>query len=210
MISILLAAVVMGLAAGSIRAARAGRSFWPPALRGVWLAVIAFLVQYIALNWESLYGPADQRIAAFGLTGSLVLLLVFAWQNRGHAAFYWLGAGLLLNLAAIVSNGGLMPISPETLAQMYPNMPPSAVELGSRVGLSKNVALAVPDTRLEWLGDRFLLPDRLPFQIAYSLGDALIAIGAFWLLWQAGGGRPQQPHTQAGLPAVDGVCEPPV
>lgn len=208
MISILLAAVVMGLAAGLIRAAVAGRSFWPPALRGVWFALIAFLVQYIALNWEALYGPADQRIAAFGLVGSLVLLLIFAWRNRSHAAFYWLGAGLLLNLAAIASNGGLMPISPETLARMYPDMPVGAVELGSRVGLSKNVALAVPDTRLEWLGDRFLLPDRLPFQIAYSLGDVLIAIGAFWLLWQAGGDRPQQTQTQAGIPVANGACEP--
>lgn len=206
MISILLVAVAVGLAAGLIRAVIAGRPFSPPALRGVWVALIAFLVQYLALNHGALYGQAEQQIAAIGLTGSLFLLMIFAWQNRSYPAFYWLGIGLLLNLAAIVTNGGLMPISPETLARMYPDLPAEAVELGSRVSLSKNVALAVADTRLEWLGDRFLLPDWLPFQIAFSLGDVLIAIGAFWLLWEAGGKRPRPMQTKVGSYAVDDAC----
>ena len=187
MISILLAAVAAGLAAGLLRAGIAGRPFSPPHLSGSWLALAGFLLQVAALYIRLPLEPLGERISAAALAGSLLLLLAFAWRNRQDAAFYWLGGGLLLNLAVMALNGGWMPISPETLAQVYPDLPAGAVELGSRVGTSKNVALAAADTRLEWLADRFLLPDRLPFQIAYSAGDVLIAIGAFWLLWHCGG-----------------------
>ena len=187
MISILLAAVAAGLAAGLLRAGIAGRPFSPPELGGSWLALAGFLLQIAALYIRLPFEPLGERISAAALAGSLLLLLAFAWRNRQDAAFYWLGGGLLLNLAVMALNGGWMPISPETLAQVYPDLPAGAVELGSRVGTSKNVALAAADTRLEWLADRFLLPDRLPFQIAYSAGDVLIAIGAFWLLWHCGG-----------------------
>jgi hypothetical protein len=185
LISILLAAVAAGLAAGLLRAGIAGRPFSPPDLRGVWLAPTGFLLQVAALQ----IGLPDERISAALLVGSLLTLLIFAWRNRRYAAFYWLGGGLLLNLAVMALNGGWMPISPETLARVYTDLPAGAVELGSRVGDSKNVALAAADTRLEWLADRFLLPERLPFRIAYSVGDVLIAIGAFWLLWQCGGAQ---------------------
>lgn len=193
---ILLVAVVAGLAAGLVRAAWGKRRFVPPPLHGIWLALLAFSLQYLALSFGPLRGLVNQQMAAFTLVSSLLLLLIFAWQNRHSVAFYWLGAGLFLNLAVIVLNGGLMPISPQTLARVFSDVSASTVEIGSRVGISKNVALLAADTRLEWLADRFLLPDRLPIQAAFSAGDVLIAIGAFWLLWQSGAAN-RAPTTDA-------------
>ena len=112
MISILLAAVAAGLAAGLLRAGIAGRPFSPPHLSGSWLALAGFLLQVAALYIRLPLEPLGERISAAALAGSLLLLLAFAWRNRQDAAFYWLGGGLLLNLAVMALNGGWMPISP--------------------------------------------------------------------------------------------------
>ena len=185
---ILLIAIAVGVAAGLARALLAGRSYAPPALRGIGWAFAAFLPQYIVFFFPPTRGRIDQNLAAIFLVGSLLALLLFAWWNRSHAAFYWLGFGLLLNLLVIVLNGGLMPISPATVLHLYPEDHPNALVIGSRLGYSKNVVLYVSETRLEWLADRFLFPAWVPLQVAYSVGDVLIAIGAFWLMWQSGGG----------------------
>jgi hypothetical protein len=77
-----------------------------------------------------------------------------------------------------------MPISPATLATIHGAQTEAAV--GSRAFGSKNIVLPVEETRLEWLGDRFTVPDRWPIQFAFSLGDIFLAIGAFWMLWNGG------------------------
>ena len=46
----------------------------------------------------------------------------------------------------------------------------------------KSILLKPEDTRLEFLADRFLLPDMWGYRAAISLGDMFIAAGAFWLL----------------------------
>jgi hypothetical protein len=43
--------------------------------------------------------------------------------------------------------------------------------------------MAPADTRLAWLSDRFTLPAGLPQNVAFSLGDVFLSIGAFLLLW---------------------------
>jgi hypothetical protein len=98
----------------------------------------------------------------------------------------------------IVANGGLMPISPEVASQLLPNRLPEALETGVRFGWSKDIVMARSSTQFWWLSDRFLLPPsfsyhgvlrgaaRLAPRYAYSFGDVLIALGAFWLLWSGG------------------------
>ncbi len=113
--------------------------------------------------------------------------MLFAWLNRTLFAFWVLGLGLILNLLVIGANGGLMPISPETLRRAEIDMPADALQIGKRVGDLKNILLPAAQTRFEWLADRFVLPNRLPFNFAYSAGDVFIAVGAFWLLWSCGG-----------------------
>ena len=77
-----------------------------------------------------------------------------------------------------------MPISPETLTIVHGDLTEEIIN--SRDFGSKSIVLATEETRLEWLSDRFTIPDRLPIQFAYSLGDLFLVVGAFWALWAGG------------------------
>ena len=180
---ILLLAVVAGLLAGLARAWQGGRRLASPNLCLVWLVPLAFLPQWLAFYLPATCKLIPDYLAATVLVGSQALLLVFAWLNRSQPGFWALGLGLALNLLVIALNGGLMPISPETVARLVPDAPPDAWQIGQRLGSGKDVILPIAATRLWWLGDRFLLPAWFPYQVAFSLGDAFIAGGAFWLLW---------------------------
>ena len=89
--------------------------------------------------------------------------------------------GLLLNLLVIFANQGWMPISPQTASHIIDGNVLRSQSLGSRFG-QKDILLLPQDMQLEYLSDRFLLPDWFPYKVAFSLGDILIALGAFWLL----------------------------
>jgi hypothetical protein len=59
------------------------------------------------------------------------------------------------------------------------------VQLESRFG-AKDILLPPEDIHFEWLADRFLPPSWFRYQVAFSLGDVFIALGAFWLLANPG------------------------
>jgi len=99
-----------------------------------------------------------------------------------------MGIGLALNLLVITLNGGLMPIDPETVMQLAPGAPANGWQIGQRLGTTKDIVLPDAATHLCWLADRFTLsvPMPHPWRVVFSLGDVLIAIGAFSLLWALG------------------------
>jgi len=177
---VLLAGVFLGLAAGFVRAWLRGRTYSLPDIQRMELVLLAFLPQALIFLIPQTGRYVSERWAAWILPLSLGVLLFFVWSNRRLPGFWLLGVGLLLNLAVIVANGGLMPISPETLA-IVRGVPVSAVKEGTFV--TKDVVLAVADTRLEWLSDRFPITNPSPIHFAFSLGDVFIAMGAFWALW---------------------------
>jgi len=180
-------AVFAGFLAGLFRARLSKRRYDIPQIRYIWLVLIAFLPQ-----WFVFYLPVTRRSisdpwAIAALVSSQILLLIFVWQNsyqqrlRNQPGFWLLGLGLLSNFTVILLNRGLMPISPENVTRLAPNAIPGSWQLGSRLGTGKDIVLAVDQTRLWWLSDRFLLP--LPGgHVAFSLGDVLIAAGVFFVL----------------------------
>lgn len=178
---ILLSALVLGLLAGWGSARWHNRAYRAPEFRFIWLVVAAFLPQLIVA-----YLPATQHLlgdwpAAAALSASLVGFSLFAWINRRLPGMPVLIAGLVLNLLVIAANGGWMPISPDTASQVMGGKPIDPANLGSRFG-QKDILLLPQDMRLPFLADRFLLPGWSPYQVAFSPGDVLVAIGAFWLL----------------------------
>lgn len=94
-----------------------------------------------------------------------------------------LGLGLALNLLVIALNGGLMPISPETVSSITSSTAADTWEIGRRFGNTKDIVLPATEMHLGLLSDRFLLPDWVPYRVAFSLGDVLIGFGAFTLMW---------------------------
>jgi hypothetical protein len=186
---ILLIAVVVGLFAGLMRAKLARSRFVLPDLHRLWLVLVAFALQWPVFYWDATQRRFSDTAAAIALVTSQTLLLLFVWRNRRQPAFWWLSAGLLMNFLVIVLNGGLMPISPETVSRLASSQVSERYPPGSRLGGTKDRVIVEEQTFLPWLTDRFVTPAWWPQRAAFSLGDLFVALGAFLLLWQAGGVR---------------------
>lgn len=171
------------------RSIYANRQFTLPQLRLTWLVTIALIPQFLAFYISYTSRLFSKEWASSALIGSQLGLLGFAWANRKEKAFWVMGVGLAMNLLVIVLNGGLMPISPDTIRTLAPHLPADAWQIGSRLGQSKDVVLPAAETRLWWLSDRFVTPPWFPRAVAFSLGDVVVALGVFWLLWEGGSAR---------------------
>jgi hypothetical protein len=182
---ILLYAILIGLLAGALRARSGGRGLSVPHLDRVWLVPAAVLPQLLVFQFPGTKQVFPEALAPAILVSSQILLFLFVMSNRNKPGFWMLGLGLALNLAIILLNGGLMPISPETVARLAPDAAPDSWHIGERLGTGKDIVLTLEQTRLWFLSDRFLLPDGISTRAALSLGDILVAVGAIWMLWCA-------------------------
>jgi hypothetical protein len=106
-----------------------------------------------------------------------VLLLVVVWLNRRIPGANIFGAGLLLNLVAILAFGGRMPV-----------VLPADVDLNSptlaalRTGLDPlHVWLQHPHG-LWFIGDIFSIPTLGGHHSLVSIGDLLMSAGVAWLI----------------------------
>jgi hypothetical protein len=134
--------------------------------------LVAIAAQLIVI-YAGLGGAAEVRRFIFPM--SYVLLLAFIILNR-RVGFLIIGAGMVLNFLAIVTNGGLMPISPASMEKAGHGDELAELNVGDPVPLSKNVLLDEGDTRLRWLTDRFAWESPGPFSV-FSIGDIIIAAG---------------------------------
>jgi hypothetical protein len=105
---------------------------------------------------------------------SYLLLFAFVAANIRRTGIAILGAGLLLNFLVIAANGGLMPVTEETLLKTG-SLPDDAV-VGEWVPQTKDVLLERDDIRLYFLSDRLVIEALDPIR-AFSVGDVVIVIG---------------------------------
>lgn len=136
------------------------------------VALLAVLVQLLAIR-----GPfgSSEIPPRFLLVLSYLLLIWFVAANLRRPGIVVMGAGLLLNFAAILANGGLMPVTPEALARAGYDIP-ADVGPGDHLPHTKDVLKERGDVRLWFLGDRLVL-DPLPGIAAFSIGDVVILAG---------------------------------
>jgi hypothetical protein len=195
----LAAGLLLGrLRGGRLSAIGATRFHW------AWLALGGLMAQ-VMLFAE----PVASRVGSAGpslYVASTVIVLAALLRNVRLPGLALLAVGAGLNLVAIVSNGGLMPSSPEAWAAL------TGVASLPSADFS-NSALITPATHFPFLGDIFHLPRPIPFANVFSVGDVLIGLGAVWFLVramhphaataQARHGAPDERSTPAGLAAAN-------
>jgi hypothetical protein len=196
---ILLSAVIIGLVAGWLRAYTQNQRLKPFDLEGKWLVVAAVIPQLLVFNASFFRYHIPDQWAMGVLVVSQALLLCFVWINRHMPGIWLAGCGLGLNFLVIVLNGGLMPISPEMVNRLVPASQPNSWVTGERLWASKDVVLPLAATRFAVLSDYFTLPTWIPYRVAFSVGDILVASGVFWLLWSLGGNPNSQRRKTNGL-----------
>jgi len=148
-------------------------------IRALWLAPMALSLQLPL--WRA-WGGAAWRGGLFLL--SYGLLLLFCALNWHLWSMRLLGMGFLLNFLVIATNGGFMPIAPETLARIHPGTTPAEWPVGLLRAGSKDIVLPAAQTHLQFLSDTLVLPPPFPFPVAFSAGDVFIYAGFAALCWQ--------------------------
>jgi hypothetical protein len=159
------AALVVGLALGGRMSAIAEVK-----IRAVWLFYLAIALQIVAFPSGVLpWSMSDRMATALWLT-SYGILGVAVLANRRLRGALVVGLGMLLNLVAVLANGGHMPGLPQALQQA-----------GIHSELHNN-SVAMTDPHLPWLVDRWAAPSWVPLANVYSIGDVVLAVGAFVLV----------------------------
>ena len=142
-------------------------------LRGVWLAPLALAVQ---VGITTLAPGGNEAVHQAAHVASYVLLAIFLLVNLSVPGARLIALGTVSNVAAILSNGGIMPAS--ATAQRLAGM----IE-----GTGFHNSMAVAHPHLLWLGDNIPVPGPLPNVL--SVGDLLIYVGTFVLLHRLCGRR---------------------
>jgi hypothetical protein len=145
-------------------------------IRGLWFAAAAFAIQVVLVTLvpegdETLHRIA--HLATYALVGACIL-------RNLDIRFMWLvAAGGVLNFIAIAANGGVMPASAGALRTA--GLDPASGEFAN--------SDLVHNAHVGFLGDVFAIPDGWPGANVFSVGDALMLLGAFLVLHAATGSR---------------------
>lgn len=142
--------------------------------RAVWAVLLAAAIQVAITQMAG--GSHELHVVLHVL--SYVLDGYFLFANRRLAGVPMVALGAALNVAAIVSNRGVMPANATALR---------ISGIASRPGFDNSAVLAHP--HLAFLGDVIPVPGPWPIGNVLSIGDLIIFIGALLVLHVACGSR---------------------
>ncbi|MBO8128171.1 MAG: DUF5317 domain-containing protein [Peptococcaceae bacterium] len=149
-----------------------------------WLVILALVLRVLLYIPPITEYALQLRITPYLNPVPYFLMVLFVIVNLHlkliRPALILLGFGTLLNLVTVLANGGFMPTrldmmiytdtaSPEIIAKLQQGIPDC------------HTILMDESSRLTFLADNFPLPLPHPFAAVFSIGDAIIGIGAFWL-----------------------------
>lgn len=170
--------VIVGMAAAVWRILRpTGRNSIPTTLKFAPLAVGAFGLQLVALNW----GTGIGRTGLFAVS-QLALLTLFA-INYNCKPVRLLAIGFLLNFLPMLFNGGYMPITQAAMAELHPRTQASQWQVGLVPPGSKDIVVSPTESPLWFMGDVFVVGKQISLPTAFSLGDLLILTGFGWTVY---------------------------
>jgi hypothetical protein len=184
----ILYAIVAGLAIGLVTGGSPSRL---ADLRFRWAPLIALGMAGQLLLFSTPVGGALGDAAPAAYVASNVIVLVAVWRNLAIPGLPLVLIGGAANLITIVANGGYMPVSPEAVAAM--GRLPKEGYSNSRL---------VDGVVLGPLTDIFAMPTWIPLANVFSIGDALIGIGAAIAVVAAMHGR--APMTTRSVTVVHG------
>ncbi len=173
---ILLLAVILSIAIALARGGSLGR-LATVRFRYGWVALLAFALQVVII-----YSPLPQSAGILGerallLLSSYALLIFVVIINRELPGLPIIGLGLALNLLVMLVNGGFMPVTLQALEKAGLSHLALGSGANARVFSAKDIILAREQTHLWMLSDVFII--HWPFAVVFSIGDVLLAIGAF-------------------------------
>ena len=160
----------------------ARRVSFPFSIRFWYVPILALLAQSAIIR---LYGAdvVPEVFLRLSLISTFLFVLGVMALNIRLPGMRIMALGVLLNIIVIGSNGGLMPVSPETLDRVSPEGYTQTLSLGSPVQSSKDILLDRQDTNFWWLSDIFASPRFMgSWGIAFSIGDVLIAAGLLFFI----------------------------
>ena len=180
--------VVVALLAGRLLGGKLATLADTP-IKGTRFAFAAIALQVAAFPSDVLPWATPSSVARILWLVSYALLIVMLLRNTRLLGVRVLVLGLLSNLAAIVANGGLMPVRPAALAAAH------------HAYSVHNNSIKIARPHLAALVDRWAVPHWLPLGNVYSVGDILIAIGVFLAIVAAM--RAPGPVAVTARPATD-------
>ncbi len=202
---VLLPAVLIGLVIGLLTGGSMV-GFSVVRFRHLWLMAVALIVQVVIFTrpvgtWDFTleYGP-------YIYIATILMTLAFMALNLHIPALRLILIGALLNGAAIIANGGYMPLSNEAMRisgldeRFERELDPETATVDVQLTNNKRVD---DDTLLVFLGDFIPVPYGPTGPTVISIGDILIALGGAVATARVTHMRPAEdvPDDSDGLPA---------
>ncbi len=155
--------------------------------RAAWGAALAFLL--VMLQFGCIRLAPSAAAVRIVLPATIALVPLALWPYRQRAGVWMMFVGLAANLAAILANGGLMPIERATVVSAAGEERAARYATGRWIPGSKDVLLAPGGGHLVALGDGIVLPVgdggvvASPGDLVVWAGLAVLA-GEVSLAWQ--------------------------